>query len=225
MTPEGHGGAMLDLRPRERWLLAGLRTPRAIQQWLAPFDLNKRNIGRTLRSFRGVVEHRAAHCIEAALAAAFVLHARGRASTLVDLRSDDRLDHVVLAWRGVDGWGALGKSDIIGLQGRKPVYRSLRDLAWSYVDPYVDETGRVKGYATLELGDLDLAPSWGLSTRHLWPVEDALRRARTRPLRASRARHASQLRKYRAWKAAHGGAEPPAAFYRGSESFLGEDQA
>lgn len=225
MTPSAHEGPMLSPRPRERALLGRLRAPSDVQRWLDPLDLNKANIGRTLRSFRGVVARGAAHCIEAALAAAFILQARGRPTTLLDLRSDDGLDHVVLAWRGPRGWGAIGKSDIVGLAGRRAAFRSLRDLAWSYVDPYVDETGRVRGYAALPVERLALAPDWGLSLRELWPIEDSLRRVRTTPLRASDARHARLLRRYRAWKEAHEGAEPTAAFYREGPRFLGEGEA
>lgn len=210
---------MPDLRPRERAVLAALRGPRAVQSWLDGLTLNLRNVGRTLWPFRTIVERGSAHCIEGALAAAFVMPRRS--NVLLDLRSDDRLDHVVLAWRGPRGWGAVGKSNVAGLQGRKAVYRSLRHLAWSYVDPYVDETGRVKGYATLPLVGLDLEPSWGLASRNLWPIEDALRRVRTTPLRASDARHARQLRKWRAWKSAHGIDPPPEAFREG-DRFLGE---
>lgn len=197
-----------------------MRGPRAIQSWLDGLTLNLENVGRTLWSFRTIVERDAAHCIEGALAAAFVLERRGRRTVLLDLRSDDRLDHVVLAWRGARGWGAVGKSNVPGLQGRRAVYRSLRDLAWSYVDPYVDDTGRVKGYATLGLADLDLAPAWGISARHLWPIEDELRAVRATRLRASDARHERQLQKYRAWKAAHGG-DPPAEAFREGDRFLG----
>lgn len=227
MTPRAHIFPMRDrLRPREAALVARLRGPRAVQAWLDGLALNVPNIGRTLWSFRRIAERGAAHCIEGALAAAFVLErSRGRSTVLLDLRSDDRLDHVVLAWRGPRGWGAVGKSNLAGLQGRKAVYRSLRDLAWSYVDPYVDDTGRVKGYATLPLDALDLDPAWGLSSRHLWPIEDALRDVRTIRLRASDARHERQLARYRAWKLHHPRREPPAAFFRDSDTFLGGSPA
>lgn len=223
MTPSGHRLGMLDLRPRERRILEELRgRPSAVQSWLDALRLDMRNVGRTLRSFRGVVEQGSAHCIEGALAAAFAL--RRPSAVLLDLRSEDLLDHVVLAWPGACGWGALGKSNVPGLQGRRAVYRSLRDLAWSYVDPYVDETGRVKGYATLPIRRLALDPDWGLAPRHLWPIEDALRRVRTTRLRASDARHERQLRRYLAWKAAQG-EEPPAATFRDGDTFVGESFA
>ena len=48
-----------------------------------------------------------------------------------------------------------------------------RALALSYVDPYVDFTGRVTGYAVVDLrqlGDYD----WRLSDRNVWKVERML---------------------------------------------------
>ena len=50
-----------------------------------------------------------------------------------------------------------------GLHGRKPVFRRLRDLALSYVDPYVDLTGGVRGYGVADLRTLMGRYDWRLS--------------------------------------------------------------
>ena len=53
------------------------------------------------------------------------------------------------------------------------MYRSLRDLAWSYFDPYVDFSGRLKGYGVTslyELGNYD----WRFSSRKMTKIEDHL---------------------------------------------------
>ena len=57
---------------RERRLIERLPTPLAVQRFLNALDYNMEPPpGRaTLRSFRGVVRHQTAHCLEAALAAA-----------------------------------------------------------------------------------------------------------------------------------------------------------
>ena len=100
--------------------------------------------------------------------------------------------------------------------GRRPVFRSVRDLAWSYVDPFVDRTGRVRGYAAFDLRDLR-GVDWGLSRRNVWRVEEALLRNPHRPLRASDARHARWHARYLAWKAERPGEEPPRRFYPGAD--------
>ena len=203
------------LTPAERRLVAALDTPLKVQRWLQRIDYNK-GVGRTLRSFRGVHAHKAAHCLEGALAAAFILERHGWPPLLLDLGSDDGLDHVNFLFRGPRGWGAVGKSRYPALMGRRPAFRTVRDLAWSYVDPFVDRTGRIDGYATFdlrELGGLD----WALSRRNVWRIEDALLANPHRPLRASDARHAKWRTRYLAWKAEHPDEEPPRRFYPGAE--------
>jgi hypothetical protein len=204
---------VLQLQARERALIAHLRTPADVQRWLSSsIRSNEDNVGKTLRPFRGVLEHKAAHCLEGALAAAFILQHHGYPPLLLDLRSDDLLDHVLFLHRGPRGWGAVGKSRYPGLMGREPAYRSVRDLAWSYVDPYVDETGRMNGYATFDLRRLG-GMEWALSSRNVWRIERALIENPGTPLRASDARHADRLERYRAWKQERPHEEPPEGFY------------
>jgi hypothetical protein len=61
--------------PHERRLIRRLRTPLAVQRFLNRLSYNTEPPpeGATLRSFRGVLRHRSAHCLEAALFAAVVL--------------------------------------------------------------------------------------------------------------------------------------------------------
>ncbi|HWG92258.1 MAG TPA: hypothetical protein VNZ52_15515 [Candidatus Thermoplasmatota archaeon] len=208
------------LTPAERRLVARLRTPEQVQAWLRRLDYNKEPEGQTLRSFRGVLEHKTAHCLEGALAAAFLLEFHGYPPLLLDLESDDKLDHVVFAYRGPGGrWGAVGKSRFPGLMGRRPLFRSVRDLAWSYVDPFVDFTGRVKGYALFDLRELPGA-DWRLARGNVWRIERALIDYPHARLRASEARHRYWRARYRAFKRDHPDLEPPASFYRYHDRFM-----
>lgn len=224
---------LLRLTPAERRLVASLDTPRKVQRWLQAIGYNK-GVGRTLRSFRGVHRHKAAHCLEGALAAAFILERHGWPPLLLDLGSDDGLDHVNFLFRGPRGWGAVGKSRYPALMGRAPAYRTVRDLAWSYVDPFVDKTGRVNGYAAFDLRELggtaggrsrrgggrDEGASsldWALSERNVWRIEDALLENPHKRLRASDERHRRWKARYLAWKAEHPHEEPPRAFYPHAE--------
>ncbi len=140
--------------PVERALVERLRTPVAVQRWLRSLPYNWETGGETLRSFRQVVRLRTAHCLEAALAAAVVLEGHGFPPLLLSFESQDKLDHVLFVFRQDGRWGSVARSRDPGLHGRKPVFRSPRQLAASYQDAYVDLTGRVTGYAVADLREL-----------------------------------------------------------------------
>jgi hypothetical protein len=196
----------------ERRLVAELRTPAQVQRWLRAIDYNKAD--GTMRSFRGVLRHKSAHCLEGALAATFLLEHHGYPPLLLDLESADGIDHVVFVYQARDGrWGAVGKSRYPALMGRKPVYRSLRDLAWSYVDPFVDRTGRVTGWGTYDLREHRGGPDWRYDPGNVWRIERTLIEMPHKKMRASAARHARWKRRYLAWKKTHPDEEPPRSFY------------
>src|SRR5688500_11168030 len=134
--------APASLLPGERRLIARLRTPLLVQQYLNALPYNQEPHGRaTLRSFRGVVRHGSAHCLEAALFAACVLEQHAYAPLLLSFESIDELDHVIFVYRQRGLWGSVARSRDPGLHGRLPVFATPRALALSYVDPYVDYTG------------------------------------------------------------------------------------
>lgn len=208
---------MARLTPLERRLVARLDTPAKVQRWLGSLGYN--HAKRSLRSFRGVLAHKSAHCLEGALAAAFILEQHGWPPLLLDLESADKLDHVVFAYRERGRWGAVGMSRYPALMGRRAAYRSARDLAWSYVDPFVDRTGRVTGWALFDLRELEARPDWRWDRRHVWRVERALLAHEHAPLCASDARHRLWRRRYLAWKREHPESEPPRAFYPDARRF------
>src|SRR5256885_259558 len=80
--------------PRERRLIATLRTPAAVQAYLNALPYNQEPGGRaTLRSFRGVVREGCAHCLEAALFSTVVLETHGHPPFVLSFQSIDALDH------------------------------------------------------------------------------------------------------------------------------------
>ena len=152
-----------------------------------------------MRSFREVVKRNEAHCLEAAVGAAVILEQHGFQPLLLDLESHDLLDHVVFVFKENGRWGSVARSRDPGLHGRKPVYRSLRDLAWSYFDTYVDFTGRLKGYgltSLYELGHYD----WRFSPRKMSKIEDHLRAIPHKPMHSSDKRYNKLLARYHAYK-------------------------
>ena len=175
-----------------------------MQAWLNRLPYNTEQGGGTQRSFRGVVRHGMAHCMEAALSAATILEQRGYPPLVMSLESIDQLDHVIFVYRGPRGWGSIARSRDPGLHGRKPVFRRLRDLALSYVDPYVDLTGGVRGYGVADLRTLMGGYDWRLSPKNVWAVEQALIVLPHRAIRTDRVRIERLRAKYRAYLATHG---------------------
>ena len=198
-------------------MLEQLRAALDVQRWLRRLPYNREEEGTTWRTFRGVVSTGRAHCLEAALAAATILERRGHPPLVLDLESQDRLDHVLFLFRGPAGWGTVAKSRDAGLHGRKPVFRSVRDLVLSYVDPYVDGSGRIVGWG---VGDLDelVRADWRLAAGHVPSVERALLRMPHRKLATSDRRYARTLSRYLAFRATHPTA--PATDYAGRERWL-----
>lgn len=199
--------------PRERRLIARLRTPSLVQRYFndLPYNTEPPPGRATLRSFRGVVRHHTAHCLEAALAAAVVLEQHGYPPLVLSFESIDELDHVVFVYRHGGRWGAIARSRDPGLHGRKPVFATPRALALSYVDPYVDFTGRITGYAVVDLRVMG-AYDWRLSEKNVWAVERMLLETPHRPIRSSDLRIERLRRKYCAFRSAHGERKP--LFYK-----------
>jgi hypothetical protein len=206
----------LAFTPAELRTIRALDTPRRVQRFLnaLPYNLEAPPGGETLRSPRGVLRERTAHCLEAALLAAAVLERHGYPPLLLSFESTDRLDHVLYVYRRRELWGSVGRSRDPGLHGRRPVFRRPRDLALSYVDPYVDHTGRIVGYAVFDLRQLG-SYDWRLAAGNVWKVERALVEYRHRRIRIADRRIARLRARYRAFTRAHPGRK--LLDYRGRE--------
>jgi hypothetical protein len=200
---------------RERRLVARLRTPLAVQRFLNQLPYNIEPGARaTLRGFRGVLRHGHAHCLEAALFAAVVLETHGYPPLVLSFESIDALDHVLFVYRRHGRWGSIARSRDPGLHGRRPVFLTPRALALSYFDPYIDFTGRITGYAVVDLRVMG-AYDWRLAETNVWKVERMLLDHPHRPI-ASSDRRVERLRaRYRAFRRAYPGRKP--VLYRGRE--------
>jgi hypothetical protein len=201
----------------ERRLVARLRTPAAVQAWLNALPYNTERGGETLRSFRGVVRTGTAHCLEAALSAAVILEQHAYPPLVLSFESIDLLDHVIFIYRTPTGWGSIARSRDPGLHGRKPVFATPRALALSYVDEYIDLTGRIKAYGVCDLRVLG-AYDWRLSEKNVWKVERLLIDWPHRPIASSDRRADALRRRYRRFLETHG--YKPWRFYRGKERWM-----
>lgn len=203
--------------PRERSVIEQCRSPYQVQRWLRTLRYNAEASGRTVRSFRGVVRHGRAHCLEAALAAAVILEQHGYPPLVLDLESEDRLDHVVFAFRRAGKWGAVGMSRDVGLWGRRAVYATPHALALSYYAPYVDLTARLSAYALADLRELPRY-DWRGATGNVWRVERWLIEMPHRALRTDDGRHRRMRERYRRFITTHPRSGTP--FTRGRRHWM-----
>ena len=194
------------------------RTPQQVQRLIDSLPYNWEKPKETLRSFRGVIATGTAHCLEAAITAAVILEQRGYPPLLLSLESTDKLDHVLYLFKQNGRWGAIARSREAGLHGRKPVFRTVRDLVLTYVEPYVDFTGRLTGYGVgnlYALGDYD----WRFSPRNVWKVEQYLLKMPHKKYYMSKRRYEQVLRRYKAFR----GADPdaPVNYYDSRPAWMG----
>jgi hypothetical protein len=213
LTP-GEAPPLTAFNARERRLIRRLGTPAAVQAWLngLPYNTEPAPGGATLRSFRGVVRLGTAHCLEAALSAAVVMEQHGWLPLVMSFESIDELDHVIFVYRHRARWGSIARSRDPGLHGRRPVFATPRALALSYVDPYVDFTGRITGYAVVDLrilGNYD----WRLSDTNIWKAERVLLDYPHRAIRSSDRRIETLRRRYFKFRRENPG-KKPVHYYR-----------
>ena len=191
----------------ERRLIRRLRTPEAVQRFLNETTYNDEPDGETLKSFRGVVQKKNVHCLEAALFAAAILEHHGYPPLLLSFESIDKLDHVLFIYKEKGRWGAIARSRDPGLHGRRPVYRSLRALAASYMAPFIDDTGEITGYAPYDLRELT-GCDWRFSPRNVWRLERILLEIPHARLRWVTSRVKATRARYHAFMKANPGKKP-----------------
>jgi hypothetical protein len=184
---------------REWRLIQRLRRPRLVQDFLRTLPYNFETEKKTCASFRTALERNSAHCLEGALVAATILEQQGYPPLLLSLESQDKLDHVLFIYQERGRWGSVARSRDPGLHGRKALFRSVRQLACSYIDTYVDATGRITGYGVGDLRTLGRY-DWRFSGNNIWKVENYLIDMPHKPLKTSDARYLRYLRKYQEFK-------------------------
>lgn len=118
----------------ERAIIEGFAAPIDIQRFLDTLPYSTDSFYRCpLR----VLRDRTAHCFDGALFAAAMLRRLGFPPLILDLLPNERDDDHLLALFKFDGhWGAVAKSNFVGLRFREPVYRSIRELVMSYFEQY-----------------------------------------------------------------------------------------
>jgi len=144
------------LTKSERHEIEQLTTPYEIQAFLDGFPYRAEVIYRCpLRVFR----ERIAHCFDGALFAAAMLRRLGQSPMVLEMLPNDRDDDHMLALYKRDGhWGAVAKSNFVGLRFREPIYRTLRELVMSYFEQFynMEHEKTLRSYTVpLNLKDFD----------------------------------------------------------------------
>jgi len=118
---------------QERALLDGLDSPERVQRFLDEVPYSTEPVYRCPRS---VMRDHRAHCFDGAVFAAAAFRHHGLPPRIVDLRAERDDDHVIAVFQRHGAWGAVAKSNVVGLRYREPVYRSLRELVMGFFDEY-----------------------------------------------------------------------------------------
>ena len=165
-------------------VLRRLDTPQKIQAYLYHLRQNFEPDGDTCRPVGAVLRAGKAHCIEGAMLAACALWVHGEPPLLMDMRAVRDFDHVVALFRRRGRWGAISKTNGIGLRWRDPVYRTLRELAISYFHEYANRRSHktLREYSLpFDLRRVDPA-IWVRGDKNAWSVCEALDELRHFPL-------------------------------------------
>lgn len=84
-----------------------------------------------------VLRERMAHCFDGALFAAATLGRLGHPPLIMDLLPNERDDdHMLAIYKRGRHWGAIAKSNFVGLRYREPIYRTLRELVMTYFEQF-----------------------------------------------------------------------------------------
>ncbi len=155
--------------------LRALGTPQGIQRAL---DAMPYHHASTAWSPRRVLRERRAHCLEGAVFAAAALRVLGYPPLLLDLEAVQDTDHVLAVYRERGHWGAIAKSNFTALRYREPVHRSLRELAMSYFEGYINLRGErtLRAYSRpVSLARFDRRrPGWMTTDDDLWWIAEHL---------------------------------------------------
>ncbi len=162
---------------QEKALFDTMKTPFQIQAFLDNIPYSEDTF---YRSPRQVMDDRKANCFDGAIFAAAVLRRQGYRPLIIDILAERDDDHLLSIYRKAGCWGAVAKSNFVGLRFREPVYRSLRELVMSYFESYynVDAEKTLRGYTvTLDLTRFDQL-NWMTNAEGLEQIADALDKIR-----------------------------------------------
>jgi len=166
------------LSKSERQFFETLTTPAKIQAFLDSIPYSTELLYRCpLR----VLRERVAHCFDGALFAAAALRRLDYPPIILEMVPNGRDDdHLLALYKRNGHWGAVAKSNFVGLRFREPVYRSLRELVMSYFEQFynVEREKTLRSYSLpLNLKGFDKW-NWMTSDESLEHIAQRLDRVR-----------------------------------------------
>ncbi|MDD4902295.1 MAG: hypothetical protein PHE24_04100 [Patescibacteria group bacterium] len=175
----------LGLTEGEASILKKLNTPVKIQDFLDTLPRNHEKNGDTCWSPRRVLRERKAHCIESAFLAATALWLAGKKPLVMDFKATGGdTDHVIALYKINGYWGAISKTNSLGLRFRDPVYRTTRELAMSYFNEYLHDLTHQKTLRSFS-GPINLKRfgwQWITAEKNLFAIAGAIDNARHFPV-------------------------------------------
>ena len=174
---EGH------LTAEELTLWKSLDSPAKIQAYLDQTPYSPQDADRSPLS---VMREHMAHCLDGGLFAAAALRRLGFPPFILDMQPDPGVDddHVLAIFRINGFYGAVAKSNFVGLRYREPIYRSLRELVLSYFEDFYNLNGiKSLRYYTrpINLAAYDHL-NWEWSDEKLTVIENRLKVLKLNPL-------------------------------------------
>jgi len=162
--------------------MRSLRSPAKIQEFLDQTSYSTEDIYRCpLR----VLRDRRAHCFDGAVFAAAGLRSLGFPPLVLELVPNERDDDHLIALFKRDGlWGAVAKSNFVGLRFREPMFRNLRELILSYFEQFYNVAGEktLRAYTLpLNLTPLD-SLGWSVKDEPMDRIANALDKRRRIPV-------------------------------------------
>jgi hypothetical protein len=170
---------------RDLKVLVGLESPLKIQAFLDRIPYSADPIYRCPRR---VLQDRKAHCYDGALFAAAMLRRLGYPPLILDMFAVRDDDHILALYKKDGLWGAVAKSNFVGLRYREPIYRTLRELVMSYFELFfnVDRQKTLRSYTLpLNMSTFDRL-DWMVRDEAMETVAHRLDKIRRIPLLSER---------------------------------------
>lgn len=154
---------------------------KSIQLFLDKTTYNK---GNYIRSAMQVEKEKKANCLEGALYAAWKLEQMNITPFFLDFRAENDDDHLVCLYKVNRYWGAIAKSSTTLLQGRPPVFSSVRELAMSYYPFYFSRNGllSLRSYAGPSKISILKNWDWRMSKKNLYAISDDFNRVKEKKI-------------------------------------------